>query len=189
MSEFFIARQPIFDSDLELRGYELLFRNSSTNAAPADIDMASATAQVLSNMADIGLATLVGEQLAFVNLPEHFLDDPGLLPIAPGQLVLEVLEDVELNDERIANVRQLAAQGYTIALDDFIYDERFEAVLPHVDIVKLEIPAIPRVRWGEEVRRLKDRGYRVLAEKVETDDEFQTLRELGCHYFQGYFFE
>lgn len=188
MSEFFIARQPIFDADLELRGYELLFRNSSTNAAPADLDMASATAQVLSNTADLGLASLVGEALAFINLSEHFLDDPELLPFAPGQIVLEVLEDVELNSERIASVRQLARRGYTIALDDFIYDDRFEAVLPHVDIIKLEIPAIPQERWGAEVGRLKDRGFRVLAEKVETDAEFQALRELRCDYFQGYFF-
>lgn len=188
MSEFFIARQPIFDPELALRGYELLFRNSAANAAPLDMDRASATAQVLSTTADLGLASLVGGQLAFVNLPERFLDEPDLLPLAPGQLVLEVLEDVELNEERIANIQQLAARGYTIALDDFVCDGRFEAVLPHVDIVKLEIPAIPRKRWAEEVRRLREGGHRVLAEKVETDDEFQALRDLGCDLFQGYFF-
>lgn len=188
MTEFFIARQPIFDPKLALRGYELLFRSSATNAAPVDMDRASATAQVLSTTADLGLASLVGAQLAFVNLPERFLDEPDLLPLAPGQLVLEVLEDVELNEARVANIQQLAERGYTIALDDFVYDGRFEAVLPHVDIVKLEIPAIPRERWAEEVCRLKKRGHRVLAEKVETDEEFQVLRELGCDFFQGYFF-
>ena len=188
MSDFFIARQPIFDSRLALRGYELLFRNSAANAAPVDIDRASATAQVLSTTADLGLASLVGSQLAFVNLPERFLDEPDLLPLAPGQLVLEVLEDVELNDDRVAAIRQLAERGYTIALDDFVCDGRFDAVLPHVDIVKLEIPAIPRERWADEVGRLRARGHRVLAEKVETDEEFRILRELGCDFFQGYFF-
>jgi len=188
MSEFFIARQPIFDPKLALRGYELLFRNSATNAAPLDMDQASATAQVLSTTADLGLASLVGARLAFVNLPERFLDEPDLLPLAPGQLVLEILEDVELNDARVANIKLLAERGYTIALDDFICDGRFDAALPHVDIIKLEIPAIPRERWPEEVRRLRERGHRVLAEKVETDEEFRILRELGCDFFQGYFF-
>ena len=188
MTEYFIARQPIFDRQLKLYAYELLFRSSRVNAAPVDVDGETATAQVLSTSSDIGLERLVGRHHAFINLPQRFLDEPELLPLPPEQLVLEILETVDLDGERLDALRWLDEQGYTLALDDFVYDARFEEVLPLVEIVKMEVPAIPPDEWASEIARLKSYGCRVLAEKVETEDEFKRLAELGCDYFQGFFF-
>ncbi|WOJ98130.1 EAL domain-containing protein [Congregibacter brevis] len=188
MSDFFIARQPIFDQNLKLFAYELLFRNSDTGAAPQDLDDDLATAQVLSISEEVGLEELVGDRPAFVNLPRRFLSEPELLPFEPDNVVLEVLEHVEIDDAVIGGMQVLGERGYTLALDDFVYDSRFDAALAHVAIVKLEIPDIPPENWNAEVSRLKDLGVKVLAEKVETNEEFETLKELGCDYFQGYFF-
>jgi EAL and modified HD-GYP domain-containing signal transduction protein len=188
MSDFFIARQPIFGRSLELFAYELLFRTSDTGTAPTEFDDDAATAQVLTTSEEIGLQKLVGEHLAFINLPEKFLAEPDLLPMQPESVVLEVLEHVTLDDSVIAGMRTLAERGYTLALDDYVYDERFEAALPHVSIVKLEIPQIAPGDWEKEIQRLKSWGVKILAEKVETNEEFERLSELGCDYFQGYFF-
>lgn len=188
MSDYFIARQPIFDASLNLFAYELLFRESDSPSAPRDFDDDVATAQVLATSEDVGLNKLVGEHLAFINLPRRFFADPTLLPDHTGRLVLEMLEHVEIDEQVIDGMRALAEKGYTLALDDYVYEERFDAVLPYVQIVKLEIPQIPAEDWEREIGRLKARGLRVLAEKVETSEEFQRLSELGCDYFQGYFF-
>lgn len=188
MSDFFIARQPIFDRSLNLYAYELLFRTSDTGAAPAEFDDDAATAQVLTTSEEVGLKKLVGDQLAFINLPQKFLAEPDLLPAQPDNVVLEVLEHVALDSAVIDGMQALAGRGYTLALDDYVYDERFEAALPHVSIVKLEIPQIAAADWEREIQRLKAWGVRILAEKVETNEEFERLSELGCDYFQGYFF-
>ncbi len=188
MSEYFIARQPILDRQGQLYAYELLFRTSSENVAPRDLDRTLATAEVLSTTNEVGLTPLVGKGLAFINLPERFLEEPDLLPLPPDRVVLEVLEDVDFDEARLVGLQTLSERGFTLALDDFIYEERYESALRHVDIVKLEITAIPRERWQQEVERLKSRGIKVLAEKVETQQEFEILLELGCDLFQGYFF-
>lgn len=188
MSDYFIARQPIFDASLNLFAYELLFRTSDSLSAPRDLDDDSATAAVLSTSEDVGLSRLVGEHRAFVNLPRKFFTEPDLLPESTGQLVLEVLEHVELDEPVMQGIRTLAERGHTLALDDYVHDPRYAAVLPYVQIVKLEIPQIKPEDWREVIERLKQHGVDVLAEKVETAEEFERLSELGCDYFQGYFF-
>lgn len=188
MSEFFIARQPIFDRSLKLFAYELLFRSADTGAAPKDLDDDVATAQVLSTSEEVGLSRLVGERPAFINLPRTFLVEPELLPFEPDNVVLEVLEHVEIDDAVIEGMAALGDRGYTLALDDFVYDPRFDIALRHVAIVKLEIPQIAAENWEAEITRLKELGVKVLAEKVETNEEFESLKALGCDYFQGYFF-
>ncbi|MDP5071886.1 MAG: EAL domain-containing protein, partial [Congregibacter sp.] len=139
MSDFFIARQPIFGRDLKLFAYELLFRDSDTGAAPQDLDDDVATAQVLSISEEVGLSRLVGDHPAFINLPRKFLAEPELLPFEPDNVVLEVLEHVDIDDEVIRGMSALGDRGYTLALDDFVYDTRFDDALAHVAIVKLEI--------------------------------------------------
>ena len=188
MSEFFIARQPIFDPGLKLYAYELLFRSSSHNAAPAQFDDDSATAQVLTASAEMGMQKLVGDYLAFVNLPGRFLAEPDLLPLPPERLVLEVLETVEVDALVLSGMRALSQRGFTLALDDFVYEARYDKALDLIDLVKLDIQLIERARWSREISRLKERGLKVLAEKVETEAEFRLLADLGCDYFQGYFF-
>ena len=188
MSDFFIARQPIFNAKLELYAYELLFRNSMRNAAPGDINQDAATAQVLTASADVGLQRLVGRHIAFVNLPDRFLADPALLPLPPDGLVLEVLESVDIDEEILEGMRTLNECGFSLALDDFVYDESYEAAFELVDLVKIDIRITAPEEWAGEIARLKKRGLTVLAEKVETREEYQRLADLGCDLFQGYFF-
>lgn len=188
MSEYFIARQPILDQKLDLYGYELLFRDSMQNAAPVDLDEDAATAQVLTTSNDVGLHDLVGDQLAFINLPQKFLTEPDLLLLPPEKVVLEILETVELNGTTLAGIEQLRQRGFQVALDDVVEHKQYSQAQDHVDIVKLEIPGIEPGDWGQIISELKALGFRVLAEKVETNEEFEQLVELGCDYFQGYFF-
>ncbi len=188
MSQYFIARQPIFDRNLKLFAYELLFRNSPQNSAPQSFCEENATAEVLTTSSDIGLDGLVGTQKAFINLPLRFFQEPDLLLLPPDRVVLEVLENVEVTDIVGKGVKTLYDRGFTLALDDVVDIDPYVSILPHISIVKLEIPALARDNWGATISRLRRQGFKVLAEKVETNDEFEELSALGCEYFQGYFF-
>lgn len=177
--QIFIGRQPIFDRDLQVYGYELLFRDSQVNAAEI-VDGDQATAQTLVNgIMEFGLEQLVGEKLAFVNLTRNFLLQQERLPAMQKRLVLEVLEDIRPDAEILTALRQLAGRGYTIALDDFTYREELLPLVDSAQILKLELPQIGIEALPRHVERLRPYGLRLLAEKVETHEEFELCKSLG----------
>jgi EAL and modified HD-GYP domain-containing signal transduction protein len=186
--EYFIARQPIFDRDLKLCAYELLFRDAYTDEAPSDIDVVAATAHILSTTDEVGLDAVVGAHKAFIKISGRFLEEPGLMPLAPGRVVLELPEDIEFTPERIEGARQLSERGFTLALDNYVHDERYDPVMPFVRIAKFAAQSIPRAQWKTEIDALKAHGKRVVAQKIEGPHEYEILDDLGCDFFQGYFF-
>ncbi len=188
MSEFFIARQPIFDRELRLHAYELLFRSSRHNANLGELDGDTATARVIATAAELGIEKLTRGRSAFINLPQRFIEEPDLMPLSPDSVVLEILETVALNEAAMAGIRSLRERGFRIALDDFVDSEAFDSILPMVDTVKLDVRELDPDQWHVQIARMRGHGCKLLAEKVETRQEFETLRELGVDYFQGFFF-
>jgi len=188
LSEFFLARQPILDRELRLHAYELLFRSSRYNANLGEFDGDTATARVIATAAELGIERLTRGRAAFINLPQRFIEEPDLMPLSPDTVVLEILESVALNDAAMAGIRSLRERGFRIALDDFVDSESFDAILPIVDTVKLDVRALDPAQWHVQIARLRGHGCKLLAEKVETSQEFEMLRDLGVDYFQGFFF-
>lgn len=188
MRDIFIARQPICDRSLEVVAYELLFRSGESNQANVQ-NAAQATSQVLLNaLVEFGLDNLVGSCPAFVNIPQVFLDFQ-CLPVDKDRIVLEILEDVTPDDSVIAALQHLGTEGYRIALDDFDLNESTQALVPFAEIVKLDVRALGRERTQAHVKELRQHGVQsLLAEKVETMDEFEWCRAIGFDLFQGYFF-
>lgn len=184
----FIGRQPIYDRELRVIGYELLYRGGEGNRA-GEIDGDRATSQVLVNaFLEIGLERLVGDRLAFINLTRAFLTAFPELGLPRERVVLEVLEDIEVDEEVVAAVRGLSRKGYRIALDDFIFHERLRPLVDLADIIKIDVLALSAEALAEHVARLRHPRRRLLAEKVEDQAMFRRCRELGFDYFQGYFF-
>ncbi|QDU40382.1 EAL domain protein [Maioricimonas rarisocia] len=182
-----IGRQPIFDAHKQVVAYELLFRSSQKNAATV-LDEDQATGDVLVNaFVEIGLEGLVGNKLAFINLTRRFIENEELIPDAPGQLVLEILETIVPDAALIQRVASLAERGFTIALDDWEEGSNLAPLLPMADIVKVELPAIAPEDLPRHVAELKKHNVRLLAEKLETSEEFEQCSRLGFDYFQGYF--
>jgi len=190
MADIFIGRQPIFDQSMNVFAYELLFRSDSQSQSAQVFDGDSATSQVLMNcFVDIGLENIVGSNKAFINLTKTFLSNTDLIMLAPAdQLVLEVLEDIEPTEDIIAALSLLKKNGYTLALDDFIYDSKFDPFINFSDIIKIDITALNNDEIKQHVEKLKSFNLKLLAEKVETYEEFKFLKELDFDYYQGYFF-
>ncbi len=187
-NNYYLGRQPIFDEAQRVIGYELLYRASDIDRTSAGADGDTATSQVLLNSFwELGLQRVVGEQLAFVNLTRKFILEPGLVPPPSRQLVLEILEDIEVDDEILEAVARLKREGYVIALDDFIYHPKLQPLVRMADIIKIDVLALSHREIDEHLFTLRKFPLKLLAEKVETPEEFDWCRSRGFDYYQGYF--
>lgn len=188
MLQYFIGRQAIYDHNLNVIGYELLYRshNAAFNDGVDDEDYATSLV-LLNSFMEAGLEELVGPHKAFINLTRKFILNGDLIPPAKHQLVLEILEDIEVDGELIQAVKTLKTKGYTIALDDFIYHDTIQPLVELADIIKIDLRALDEATLRDYVQRLKPYPLKLLAEKVETYEEFETCMALGFHYYQGFF--
>jgi c-di-GMP-related signal transduction protein len=186
--DLFIARQPIFTAQLTVYAYELLFRSGPANFFP-DVDHTHASARVIADsLFNIGMETLTGGKLAFINLTRAVLvSDAGTL-LPRGSAVLEILETVTPDDEVIAACRRLKSAGHQIALDDFVDADGYAALVSLADIIKVDVLATAPAKRRAMVARYAPRGIRLLAEKIETQEMFHEAVGEGYTYFQGYFF-
>lgn len=188
MNEVFVARQPIFDRQLEVVGYELLFRaGDATTAVVSDPEGATASV-VLNSFTELGLERVVGTQPAWINVSREFVLGGFATSVPPHLVLLEVLEDQLIDDELVAAIGMLKRQGHRLALDDFRPTPSAEPLLRIVDVVKLDLLELGRDGLATEVRRLQKYGLTLLAEKLEAQEDFAFCLNAGCDLFQGYFF-
>lgn len=187
--QLFLARQPILDRDQNTVAYELLFRNSTTNAASVTDDLL-ATAHVITNLfSEMGVQSVIGNNLGFVNVSGDMLlaDMIELLPA--NQMVLEILETVSIDQRIIDRCIALKKMGFTIALDDFsLMRDEYRELMPLIDIVKVDLMEFDRGALINATQKLKKYPAKLLAEKIDSQEQFNTCAQLGFHYFQGYFF-
>jgi c-di-GMP-related signal transduction protein len=182
----FVARQPILDRSHNLKGYELLYRRTAgaTTAAGASRDVA--TASVIEAMYGIGPETLTGGQKAFVHISRQLLLDgiPSVLPA--DRVVLQLGTDIEADTDVLAACRQLKADGYALALDDFRTADEVAALVPLVAFLKLGFEGTSRSVLGLPAFAPGE-GPAVVATRVETAGQFQEAALGGYDLFQGFF--
>lgn len=185
-----LARQPIFDADLNLFAYELLFRSTYENSSGVPmIDGDRATTEVINRtFLELGLEKVLGNKRGFINLTRSFLTGERDLPFDNSQIVLEILEDIEIDDHILKSIIDLKNQGYVIALDDFIFKEELRPAVQAAEIIKIDLLALTEAELIEHVTILQKENVALLAEKVETEQQFELCKKLGFKYFQGYFF-
>jgi EAL and modified HD-GYP domain-containing signal transduction protein len=187
--KFFLGRQPILDRNQEIVGYELLFRAADMDHAEFESYSHAVTSVISSVLASFGMHEVLGGKFGFINvhLGLLFSEMLELLPI--GQTVLELLEMIQLDDQVVERCRELKKMGFMLALDDHEFDHSNKNIYSVVDIIKIdilltEIDALPVI-----VKQLRKYPVKILAEKVETFEQFQICYDLGFDMFQGYFFE
>jgi c-di-GMP-related signal transduction protein len=188
MTDIYIGRQPIYDRDLGVVAYELLYRDSEENRANiTDIDVASAD-MIFNALVEFGLEKLVGPHRAYMNLSPNLLVSGKPLVLPPAKVALEVLETTRVDDAVIAAVRELADAGFTIALDDFFYADSWKPLVERAHVIKVDVLTLSDDQVRGQVAALEDYKGKLLAEKVETQERFDLCKKLGFDYFQGYFF-
>lgn len=183
----YVARQPVFTVDEKLFGYELLFRDGVEDYFREN-DVDAASRKTLNTSQQVGLETLCEGHRAFVNCTRDVLLKDYITLLPPALTVVEVLEFVPSDDLVKAALLRLRRSGYLIALDDFIFDDARGSLVELADIIKVDI----RGTTPEQRDILMERHAchcRMLAEKVETREEFAATKAAGFVYFQGYFFQ
>ena len=153
----------------------------------------SATSQVLmSTINSIGINKVLGNKLGFVNMHEQFFKEKIHESLDQERFVLEILEHTKVTPELVDKLATIAEDGYTLALDDFIFEddmlETFRPILPHIKILKIDLMASDMSTLGAKLKFFKDYDIELLAEKVETQKDFEICKKLGFTYFQGFFF-
>jgi EAL and modified HD-GYP domain-containing signal transduction protein len=183
----FVARQPILNRDQQVIGYELLFRDGIENVFRAN-DADAAARSTLDSTVLMGFDVLCNGQKAFINCTRELLLKDGITLLPSTQTVVEILESVEPDDLVMAACTRLKAAGYTIALDDYVASDPREGLVNYVDMLKVDFERTTVEERAALAKRYQSPKCMMLAEKVETREEFVAAREMGYVYFQGYFF-
>lgn len=184
----FVARQPVFSSDEELWGYELLFRHSDLAASAQVDDQVVATAKVIADGFSIATTGVDQNKKFLINFPPELLLQQTALSLPKETCIIEILETVSPEPQIVSACRQMKQEGYILALDDFIGEPGFEPFLEIADIVKVDVfglkpPEI--IKISQQLGRYK---CKLLAEKIEDRETYRLTRSLGYSYFQGYYF-
>jgi EAL and modified HD-GYP domain-containing signal transduction protein len=174
------------DRRSRVHGYELLFRAGPEAAFRGDGDLATRT--MLDNTVMFGLERLTGGLPAFVNCTREALTEELVNVLPPSMTVLEILETLEPTPDLIAACRRLKCAGFRLALDDFIWEPRFEPLVEIADYIKVDVKLSGADERRRLMRMLDGAAVALLAEKVETQDEYKQARDEGFTLFQGYYF-
>ncbi len=186
MNDIFVARQPIFDARRNVVAYELLYRSNGEVDTAGEYDASTMSSAVLVNgVVGMGLASLTDGQRAFINLSEEMLLEGAAELLDPSSVVIEVLETVRPSPEVITACRRLADLGYSLALDDFVYDEAYRPLVEVAEIVKVDVLESAD-DLHDAAARLREFDVTLLAEKVEDARVHARCVELGFQLFQGF---
>jgi len=187
--QVFIGRQSIVDTNRRLAAYELLFRDGSDNRAVIWNDLMASATVISRAFSELGIEAALGPYPGFINCSAELLLSDMLLLLPKQKIVLEILETVDITPQIVERIKYLRGAGFTIALDDYTGEEkRYAAVLPLINIVKVDLTGLGENALTLHALSLKKSGIRLLAEKVDSEQQFELCRKLGFDYFQGYFF-
>ncbi|QED48259.1 EAL and HDOD domain-containing protein [Cytobacillus dafuensis] len=190
--EVFVARQPIFNANEDVYGYELLYRRNQNENAYPDMDGDQATTELIINsFLNIGIDKLSNGKPCFINFTENLLKLRLPTYFRPRDIVVEILESIEPSKELVQICKDLKELGYQIALDDYVFNEENSysyELLKHIDIVKVDFLFTPKEMRDKVEAIVKNMNLKMVAEKVETREVFEEAKRRGYHYFQGYFF-
>jgi len=187
--KFFLGRQPILNRAQQIVGFELLFRSAESLLAASFQDTHVASASVILNaLSDFGFQDVLGRHRGFFNVTHEMLMSDAVELLPKEQVVIELLETILVDAEVVARCRALKALGFTLALDDHVFSTGFGAIYQLVDIVKLDVLGIPPGELPGIVRGLRAWPLTLLAEKVESAEQYAVCAELGFDLFQGYYF-
>ena len=188
-NEAFIARQPIVDGKHQLIGYELLFRHAAhAESAQIETDFDAGITVISNTLLNMGTEWLLKGKLAFVNMELSMLTSDFSTMLPPEKVVIEIIETVNPTQEALERMAVLREEGYVFALDDFQFRPELEPMLKLATYVKVDVLAHSPATLVGLVKQLKRYPVKLVAEKVETPEQFRHCQELGFDFFQGYYF-
>ncbi|ABB32642.1 diguanylate phosphodiesterase [Geobacter metallireducens RCH3] len=186
--KFFLGRQPILDREQKLYGFELLFRSADTLHANVTDYLQASASVIFDALSSFGLREILGKHKGFINVNADVLMSEALELLPPEKVVIELLEHVPITETVINRCRELKEKGFSIALDDHVYAPVYEPLYEIVDVIKVDLMRTGMERLQSELETFRHWKPKLLAEKVETYEQYEQCEALGFTYFQGYYF-
>ncbi len=187
--DIYLARQPIFDRNVNLFGYEILYRMRQEDCFCGHNGDKASLSVIKNTLLVIGMEKIAEGKKAFVNFTRNLLLDNTAYLLPRDLAVIEILEDIKIDHEVLQKCKELKKRGYTLALDDFVLNDIDDNPLfDIIDIVKVDYRDTTLEERKKIVEFFERRSIKLLAEKTETMEEFEEAKGLGFSYFQGYFF-
>jgi EAL and modified HD-GYP domain-containing signal transduction protein len=185
MAEILVARQPVYTRDLDVYAYELSPQTEQSNSqSPSD----QATSQLIINaFMDIGVERLTRNSLALISLSEHFLKSDYELPLPVSQVILKIPAQLQINDEILAGILRLNKQGYKLALDNYLQHPILQPLAKLADIIVININELQPAQLEQQLGTLKKQHPLLLADHVNSHEQYENCLRLGADYIQGYF--
>lgn len=186
---YLIGRQPILDRNEEVVAFELLFRSAASPESASVWSASHATASVIVNtLSGFGLEQILGGHRGFINMELDLLMSDSISILPRERVVLELLETLQVTPQLVERCRFLKEEGFALALDDHEFDPVYNELYGIVEIVKVDLFQSPVERLEQMVERFSPYPVKLLAEKVESRDQYLRCRDMGFEYFQGYYF-
>ncbi len=187
--DIFLARQPILDRGQTIVAYELLFRSGQQNFAQIKNELNATASVIISLFNEMGVQSVLGNERGFINVGSTFLMSDMIELLPPDKIVIELLETIAITPTILEQCRKLKQLGFSLALDDFtVMHEQYKLLLPIVDVIKVDLMQLSKDELTKTSRKLRQYPAKLLAEKVETREQFEHCKQLGFHFFQGYYF-
>lgn len=187
--QIYLGRQPILDREQRLHAFELLFRSGSANRAVVVDDGAATSSVIVNTLSEFGIESVLGKYPGFINCDGAFLLSDAVELLPPEKIVLEILETTAASPEILQRCAELKAKGFRLALDDFSgISDLNRSLLPLADIIKVDIFGMTAAQLEAVTKKIAGLPVTLLAEKVESQDEFMRCMALGYRLFQGYYF-
>ncbi|MGE4265975.1 MAG: EAL and HDOD domain-containing protein [Deferribacterales bacterium] len=192
---FLVGRQPILDANEEIFGYEFLFRKAGCTENKAEIyDSVVATSRVLVNIfQNFGIKSLTNGKYAFINIDDDIIVQDVIDVLPKDNVVFEIVETTNVKKDVVERIAAYHRAGYLFALDDFVlsseYFSMFMPLFPYVEYLKVDMKENCLMKMERVEKIFHGRHMKLLAEKVETREDFDFTRDCGFELFQGFFFE
>lgn len=188
LNNVFVGRQPIITRNNTIFGYELLFRKTIGLNAHVTNDFKATATVIVNALTNIGLKNIIGDKIGFINTDKELLES-GVIDLLPKEtIVLEILETVDLTASIIDICKGFRRKGFRLALDDFLYAKPISPIIKAVNYTKIDLTMYDKQSLHDVVNDLKRHPMKLVAEKVETREDFEYCFSLGFDFFQGYFF-
>ena len=182
-----VGRQGIYDQSGDVVAYELLFRDAADAHTATSRGPYATTRVIVSAFTDFGLEQLVGSKSCFLNVTREFLIGELPVPFDSGQAALEIIDTVEVDDEVIRGATKLVEDGFTIALSRFVWGGGQQRLLNIAGYVAIDLRNADPIAVDETIQRLRDYPHlRLIAERLETEEQLQIAFLLGFDLFKGH---
>jgi len=186
--KFFLGRQPILDRDQKLYGFELLFRSADTLHADVTDYLHASASVIFDAISSFGFHEILGKHKGFINVNADVLMSEAVELLPRETVVIELLEHIPVTSRVIERCHELCGKGFRLALDDHLYDPIYDPLYDSIAVIKVDLFRIDEGQLAGEVAKLRRWKPKLLAEKVETHEQFEQCAALGFDYFQGYYF-